>query len=301
MAIKNGVQDLGEQADASLDDEEVAEDEETFPEPPPVPTDEDDDTELGGEEFAGDEAGQGEHAAADTAPAANQKQLDRLAELERLEAEVGPYLEDFRALVKKGFSPAEAKAAVQDEAEADGAPDPWGEKKGYDEFWEKATEDPKVLREAIARESAGSPWAKKLLTRLDKIEKENAELTKWRKERDTHIDTLRGKDLFAEWEKSNPEVGKHKTRILELVNKDGVKDWNRALKIARAEALLDAQEKAAAKAPKKTPPGATAALGTRRTSVGSARGAAPEEGIKAERGSVMRAALRSAKADLSRK
>lgn len=249
---------------------------------------------LAGESVAEEETP--DEAAAGAAPPPPQNVDPEIEKARAFYARFGSYEQQFDDLIKRGFSPQEAKAEVKATAKDAGDEDPWLDKSGkktsgYDKWWEDSNEDPKAFRGGLHREIESSPFAKSMRKDFEDFKREYG-TTK------THVDGVRGRLMFDEWAAQNPDAAKHRTRILELVNKVGVKDVETALKIAvseeNAKKYEAAVERAKAKQGKKGLPGASAA-GTKTRARKGVHGTPTRD----SNGSLMRSSLRLAAAEIN--
>lgn len=159
-----------------------------------------------------------------------------LAKMQAFYAEFGQHADAIRGTVARGFQPA---PAMQQQAQAPPAApyvDPWADQKAYNDFWQKSTDDPRVFREGLHREFEQAPGYKKLLERLDRLDKEFPAIKQG-------VDQTRGRVMFDNWIKAN-KAEAFSARIEELIDKVGVKDVNIAFDIAKREALAAKYEKA---------------------------------------------------------
>lgn len=257
-----------------------------------------------------DDAGSdGEAGPATSAPTADPSApfKARIAELEQkaaLAAEFEPYKDAIRERIRAGFSPADAKADVKETAKAAqeaGAPDPFADKERYAKWCEEAGENPALYRDTIQGLAAQSPAVKDMQKRLEAFEKKFGE-------REQHIDEVRGRLLLDRWSEANPDAKRLMPRVLDLVNKDGVKSFERALAIAKDEEELGKLRSGAAVAKPKAPvrkpvPPPSARPQQTRAPGGKGKGVRASEGSERagsiRGGSVMSRAIRSAMNDIA--
>lgn len=201
------------------------------------------------------------------------EEAQRYADLGR---EFAPYAAQIRDLVKRGFTPAEAKAEVRARAADSGDDlDVYSDFTKYDAFWQNVGRNPQALKSLIQKTALSAAKEKfdayeKMQKDFEALKQSHQELRGW---------AVRGNAAFQ----TNPEFAKYEPAAMQLVQRGVIGDLTTAVEFVRMQAeLKDLKAKAAAAAKAATAPAPAAKPSPRqdasgpRAGAGRASGATPE-------------------------